>query len=122
MGVQIGKTFDSAHNAARLIQEAGFTDMHEQWLKIPVGTWPKDKVRRSMPDLSYKYRNPLISSMQRMKQIGMYSYYYCLEGCDGWSLFLLSNVLQWGMEEIQIFLAKLKNALNDPRTHSYFNV
>ena len=46
-GERIGKTFKIANNSARLLQEAGFKDVHETWFKVPVGGWTKDKVRRT---------------------------------------------------------------------------
>ena len=57
-----------------------------------------------------------------MKHIGMWNYYYCLEGCEGWALFLLTKVLQWRMEEVQVFIAKFRNALNDRKNHAYYFV
>lgn len=53
-----------------------------------------------------------------MKQIGMWNYHYCLEGCEGWALFLLTRVLQWKIEEVQVFIAKFRNALNDRKNHA----
>ena len=57
-----------------------------------------------------------------MKQIGQYNYHYCLQGCEGWALFLLSKVLMWKWEEIQVFIASFKNALNDRRNHAYYRM
>lgn len=57
-----------------------------------------------------------------MKQIGMWNYHYCLEGCEGWALFLLTRVLQWKIEEVQVFIAKFRNALNDRKNHAYYTV
>ena len=44
-GERRGKTFKIADNAGRYIREAGFEDVHEQWYNVPVGRWPKDKIR-----------------------------------------------------------------------------
>lgn len=42
---RIGKTFLVPRKSAQWIREAGFEDVQEQWFKVPVGSWAKDKVR-----------------------------------------------------------------------------
>jgi hypothetical protein len=59
---------------------------------------------------------------QLMKQVGRWNYYYCLQGCEGWALFLLTKVMQWRMEEIQVLIAKFRNALNDRKNHAYYRM
>lgn len=44
-GEQIGKTFLITDKAAQWIREAGYEAVEEQWFKVPVGPWAKDKVR-----------------------------------------------------------------------------
>lgn len=43
-GEQIGKTFLITNKASQWIRDAGFEDVKEQWFKVPVGSWPKNKV------------------------------------------------------------------------------
>ena len=43
-GESIGKTFIVNERSARWMREAGFEAVEEQWFKVPVGSWPKDKV------------------------------------------------------------------------------
>lgn len=100
-GEMTGKTFKVANRSAQWLQDAGFEDVHQRWYKTPVGAWPKDK---------------------RMKQVGIANYHYCLQGCEGWALFLLTKVLQWKTEEIQVFIAKFKNELNNRKNHTYYNM
>jgi trans-aconitate methyltransferase len=100
-GDKMGKTFRVLDQMAPLMQNAGFTDLYQAVFKVPVGGWTKDKI---------------------MKQIGQWNYYYCLQGCEGWALFLLTKVMQWQMEEVQVFIAKFKNALNDRRNHAYYKM
>ena len=48
-GEQIGKTFLITSRASSLMREAGFEAVEEQWFKMPVGSWPKNKVSRHFP-------------------------------------------------------------------------
>jgi hypothetical protein len=57
-----------------------------------------------------------------MKEIGTCNYYYCRDGCEGWALFLLTKVLKWKWEEIQVFIANFKNELNNRRNHTYYRM
>lgn len=99
-GEMIGKTFNVVNRSSQWLREAEFEEVKQRWFKTPVGPWPKDL---------------------RMKQVGIANYHYCLQGCEGWALFLLTKVLQWRSEEVQVFIAKFRNALNDRKTHAYYN-
>lgn len=57
-----------------------------------------------------------------MKEIGMWNHHYCLEGCEGWALFLLTKVMNWSMERTQVYIAHFRNAVNDKRNHAYYKV
>lgn len=100
-GDKLGKTFKIADEAAKLIKEAGFTDVEERWYKLPVGPWTKDK---------------------KLKEIGRYNLLYCLEGCEGWALYLLTRVMEWKLAEVQVFIAMMKSALMDRKNHAYYSV
>lgn len=51
-GDMMSKTFRIPDQASMLIQQAGFTDVHQIWYKAPVGAWTKDKVRQLLPTRS----------------------------------------------------------------------
>ena len=100
-GEMTGKTFRVANLSAQWLAEAGFEDVHQRWYKVPVGPWPKDK---------------------RLKEVGIANYHYCLQGCEGWALFLLTKVLQWRIEVVQVFIAQFRNQLNNRKNHAYYNI
>ena len=100
-GERMGKTFKIANNAARLIREAAFVDVEERWYKIPVGRWPKDK---------------------RLRELGFWNYNYCMEGLEGWAMYLLTRVMNWSVLEVRDLVTKMKNALNDRKSHAYYRV
>ena len=100
-GERMGKTFKIAATAARLIREAGFTDVEERWYKMPIGRWPKDK---------------------KLQELGFWNYHYCAEGCEGWALYLLTKVMGWSLPEVQVFLAEMRNALKDRKNFAHYDV
>ena len=100
-GNKMGKTMKIANQAAALIRDAGFTDVREEWYKVPVGPWPKDK---------------------KLKEVGQCNYHYCNEGFEGWAMYLLTKIMGWSIPEVQILVAKMKSALKDRNTHGYYRV
>lgn len=58
-------------------------------------------------------RNP------RLKQIGMYNRLQWEEGIEGWSMFLLTNILHWKKEEVMVYLAQMRTALRNRSIHAY---
>ena len=57
-----------------------------------------------------------------MKQIGMWNYHYCYEGCEGWALYLCTRILGWRVEECQVLVAEFRNALKDKKIHAYYRL
>lgn len=100
-GERMGKTMRTADHAATLIREAGFVDVEEKWFKLPLGVWPKDK---------------------NLKKIGLYNHHFVKEGLEGWAMYLLTRIMHWSVPEVQIFIAKMKNALDDRSLHVYYRV
>ena len=100
-GEKSGRTMRIADLCGDLIREAGFEDVKETWYKVPVGPWPKDK---------------------RLKEIGLYSYHYCNEGCEGWALYALVKVFGWSIEQAHVYVAKFRNELRNRKNHTYYTV
>jgi len=76
IGEAIGRPFDIAETAGDLIREAGFVNVHEWRLKIPIGTWPKDK---------------------ELKQWGAWNRLFLLQGLEGFSIKGLTDALGVGL-------------------------
>ena len=70
------------------IDAAGFVNSEEKVLPIPVGMWPRDR---------------------RMKEIGAFNLVHFLEGLEPISLRCFTHGLGWAPEEVQVFIAQLKN-------------
>ena len=98
LGDKFGKSLRVVDEAKGNMQAAGFVDIVEHRWKLPIGGWPADK---------------------RFKEIGQYNRIHCEQGIEGWSIYLLTTVLQWSVEEVQIYLAKMRTALKDRKIHAY---
>jgi hypothetical protein len=69
----IEKSFDVIERQKELITQAGFIDVHEKKYKLPVGEWSSDP---------------------KLKELGQWNLLFCLQGLEGWALFLLTDVLK----------------------------
>lgn len=83
------------------IEKAGFVDVHEKVYKVPIGPWPKD------PNL---------------KEAGRLMYIQLTCGLEGYTMWLLTKhgvPTRWSPEEVQVYLAELRNQLRKPEHHTY---
>ena len=71
-GEKMGKTFRIANRAKEYITQAGFVDVVEKKYKMPIGDWSIDP---------------------KFKKIGLYNLLYCVQGLEGFALFILSKVM-----------------------------
>jgi hypothetical protein len=97
--VHTGRTFKIAKQSKKLIEEAGFINVTQTYHKLPVGPWPSDPY---------------------LKEVGRWNLLHSYHGCEGWGLYLLTNVMGYSPDEAKIFIAKFKNALKDKSNHAYF--
>jgi len=72
LGTATGKTFGICETGRELFREAGFANINERTLKIPIGTWPKD---------------PLL------KKWGLWNRQFVLQGLEGFALRGLTDLL-----------------------------
>lgn len=98
LGDKFGKSLRTVDEAKAGIEAAGFINVVEHRWKLPVGGWAADK---------------------RFKEIGQYNRIHWEQGIEGWSLYLLTTVLHWSIEEVQVYLAKVRAALKDRHIHAY---
>lgn len=79
-------------------EEAGFVDVQERIVKVPIGTWPKDL---------------------RLKQIGhLYEHNY-RRGLGAWSTQVFRQAFSWNRSEIEVYLANVRRCLDDKHVHAY---
>ncbi|KAF2137396.1 uncharacterized protein K452DRAFT_110648 [Aplosporella prunicola CBS 121167] len=82
-------------------KDAGFVNVGVQTFKVPLGPWAKDK---------------------KMKEIGMLNLMQVLEGMEAFSFRLFMSVLNWKLEEVQVFNAKVTQELKGKTVHPYYTL
>ncbi|KAF4459273.1 Phosphoethanolamine N-methyltransferase 3 [Fusarium albosuccineum] len=98
IGNATGKGFFYEDKAADFPREAGFVDVYERRLKVPIGPWPKDK---------------------KLKQWGLWNRQFLLQALEGFSIRGLTELLGWSYDDAQLFLVDMRNELLNPAVHAY---
>ncbi|KAF1918737.1 SAM dependent methyltransferase [Ampelomyces quisqualis] len=101
LGELFGKSLNTVDESKAGLEAAGFINIVEHRWKLPVGGWPVDK---------------------RFKEIGQYNRINWEQGIEGWCMYLLTTLKKWSVEEVQVYLAKVRQALRDRRIHAYQEV
>ncbi|EXL78252.1 hypothetical protein FOPG_07427 [Fusarium oxysporum f. sp. conglutinans race 2 54008] len=96
-----GKSFFWDDKMQQSISDAGFTNVSGRRIKVPIGTWPKDKI---------------------LKQWGAWNRHFLLQGLEGFSIRGLTEMLGWKYEDAQLFLAAMRKELTNPALHAYLEV
>jgi len=98
-GQRAGRGCDTFDTMTTKIQNAGFTNVHQKLYKWPIGPWPRDR---------------------EMKEAGMVNHQHWSSGMEGWCMWLLTRFGDphpWSQEEVQVYVARLRNELMNPRFH-----
>lgn len=74
------------------MREAGFTNVTERVFHVPIGTWPKNKV---------------------LKTVGLYWRTILLDGIQAIALGPLTRGLHWDREQVEVFLMEVRRAYHD---------
>lgn len=84
---------------AEMMREVGFVDVVHRPFKIPIGRWPTD---------------PTMKVAGGLQQVAM------LEGVESLSLAVFTRCLRWQPEEVQVFLAKVRQDFLARKTYTYW--
>ncbi|KAG5794788.1 hypothetical protein H9Q69_006173 [Fusarium xylarioides] len=98
---KFGKPIDCAPLWKDKLIAAGFENVRQEIRKMPLGSWPKDP---------------------KLKEIGKYQSIQEAKAIESYTPQIFSAVLGWSQEEIQVFMAKVKNEIKDPSIHLYLPV
>ncbi|RMJ24856.1 Methyltransferase [Aspergillus sp. HF37] len=93
-----GKEFGVTKHYKQWMIDAGFKNVKEEVYKVPINPWPEDR---------------------QMKELGRYSQVNALESMESYSLALFTRVLGWKPQEVQVFLAGVRQELMDRSLHIY---
>lgn len=94
----VGKPLKYERCVRELLEDAGFVDIHETVLTLPMNSWPTD---------------PYLKDCGSWFNLGM------IQGLDGFSLGPLCRVLRWPMEQVETFLGRVKRDINSRNIRSY---
>lgn len=89
----------NAFKLANEMREAGFVDVQDISLKIPLGVWPRDK---------------------DAKLAGLYMRENLNEGVKNIATRIFVSGLGWSVEKLEVFLVEVKRSLFDSSKHVYF--
>jgi hypothetical protein len=78
----------------------------EHRFKMPDGPWPSARTEEG----------------KKLKEIGRWRLLEVETGMEGWSMALFTRVLGMSYEEVQLFLAEMRNSWRDNRVHGYTRV
>jgi len=83
------------------LQDAGFVNVTNHKIPLPLGPWPRNK---------------------QAKKIGAYNLLQMQMAIEGICLGTLTNAPQpWSVEEIQVFLAQIRDDLRNPKIHAQYD-
>ncbi|KEZ46102.1 hypothetical protein SAPIO_CDS0952 [Scedosporium apiospermum] len=102
-GEKMGKTFKIAIGSrmSDLMNEAGFVDVTERRFRLPMSPWCLDP---------------------KLKEVGQFVQMFIDGGIEGFSLYLLTQVVGWKYEECQVFIAKMRQALKNKKLNPYYEL
>ncbi|KAL0936870.1 Trans-aconitate 2-methyltransferase 7 [Colletotrichum truncatum] len=102
-GDKLGKTFTQTrdHGIAKALEAAGFVDIVEKILPIPIGAWPADP---------------------KLNEVGAYHLEFLDQSLEGFAVFLLKEIMGWEYAEILVFVAEVRKALRDMKLQAYLNL
>ncbi|KAE8147860.1 S-adenosyl-L-methionine-dependent methyltransferase [Aspergillus avenaceus] len=97
-GRTFGKPLDGINEWKKKLEDAGFVDVTETVLKIPIGVWPKD---------------------EKLKQLGKFQFVGQMQAVEAYTPALFTRVLRWSEPDLQVMMQKVKDELSDPSLHLY---
>lgn len=94
-----GRDLRVAPRFADLLAEHAFESVRQEVLKLPMGPWPKDKT---------------------LKMVGYCHREQFLQGLAGIGMGLFTRVLRWSKEEVEVYLAKVREDVGNRKFHGYW--
>ena len=95
----IGRTPYAGRHLKEWVEAAGFINVQEEIIPVPIGSWAKDK---------------------RLKEIGAWNYVALLEGLEAITMRPFTAMLKWHVEEVQVLLAQVRQELKNPKLHASY--
>jgi hypothetical protein len=97
----MGIDFCPASKIQEKVSDAGFINVTERTLKLPIGPWPRH---------------------QLLRKVGSYYLAVILDGLQAIAMRPLTKGLGWSPEAVEIFLSRVRESLKDRTIHSYMKL
>ncbi|KAK8145207.1 hypothetical protein G3M48_004797 [Beauveria asiatica] len=94
---QFGTNANAAESGREYLEEAGFVNIQHNYIKLPYGTWPKDKL---------------------MRLVGMYYRTACEDFLPAVGAMHFPR-MGWEKAEMEVFFAQVRQSMRDPKVHAY---
>ncbi|KAK3192095.1 hypothetical protein K4F52_001722 [Lecanicillium sp. MT-2017a] len=94
---QFGTNAHAAAFGRHYLEDAGFVNIQHNYIKLPYGTWPKDKL---------------------MRLVGMYYRTACEDFFPAVGA-MHFPMLGWSKAEMEVFFAECRLSMRDPKVHAY---
>jgi len=92
---------NSVKGVKKIMEDAGYVDVVEKKYKWPMNKWPAEK---------------------KMKEIGMWAHEASVSNLSGMSTALYTRGLGWSAEEVEVFLAGVRNDMKNLKIHSFWSI
>ncbi|KAL5319373.1 hypothetical protein ACEPPN_012424 [Leptodophora sp. 'Broadleaf-Isolate-01'] len=114
MGKKFGKSFTIWEESRERMERAGFVDVVETKYKWPMNGWPSPEHRTHGDDGEKNWR--------KLRKIGIWNQLRLYNGVEGFMIRLLTVAGGWSYESAQVFLARMRTELKNPKIHAYLDV
>ena len=81
------------------MEAAGFINVSVRFIRVPIGTWPRDR---------------------QLRQSGLFSVVGLIDGLSGLSQRVFTKALEWSIEEMEVLLMQVRNDLRNRKIHAYW--
>ena len=99
--MRLGRPLRIANKLKRWYKLAGFVDVREEIMRIPINGWPKDP---------------------RFKMLGKWWARSLVDGIHGFSMMLFTNAFNWTPEQVEVSLIEPRKAIQDKSVHAYHSM
>ncbi|KAJ4328775.1 hypothetical protein N0V84_000780 [Fusarium piperis] len=101
-GLKIGRSFTLVDDEEQRkgMEAAGFVDIQEFNIKVPLGDWPRDP---------------------KLKEMGRFSRATLEQDTEGYVLYMATSE-GWSKEEVSIYAARLRREMRNSKIHAYFRM
>ncbi len=98
---RVNKPLAYNHWTGQMLQQAGFVDIQETVMRIPLNSWPAD---------------PHLKDVGRWYNLGM------TEGLEAFSLAPFTRVNRWSLDDVKRIVRDVKKVMCDKKVHAYNNL